>query len=225
MRSCSGPESTTDYPSVTAAVPGEQKPRKRRRAFCLTRMKPRNSSSAQQQHQPAANNNNMPFMIHCQIGKEIKHICSNCRGAEPLDGEDPVRLDRVRAGGGGGGGVRPPSFKGLLSSICRWPLPACGANLLYSPGAALRSAPSINCIYFQLTFKGKHSSFWKTCCFFIVWITGLGGLDGMELLWSMFPDLVGLCCVCVCVCVCACVCVCVCLRVCVVEFWFHAPLL
>lgn len=94
MCSWSGSGSATDCPSVAAAVPGEQKPRKRRRAFCLTRMKPRNSSGAQEQHQPAANNNNnMPFIIHCQIGKEIKHICSNCRGAEPLDGEDPVRLD------------------------------------------------------------------------------------------------------------------------------------
>lgn len=81
----SGSGSATDSPSLTAAVvPEELKARKGRRAFCLTRIKSRYSSDGQQ---PAANNNNMPFMIHCQIGKEIKHICSNCRGAEPLDGE------------------------------------------------------------------------------------------------------------------------------------------
>ncbi|KAG7236126.1 hypothetical protein INR49_000690 [Caranx melampygus] len=51
----------------------------------------------QQQHQPAANNNNMPFIIHCQIGKEIKHICSNCRGAEPLDAEEVERLAAMRS--------------------------------------------------------------------------------------------------------------------------------
>ena len=33
-------------------------------------------------------NNNMPFAIHCHIGKEIKHICSNCsRGNDTQDGE------------------------------------------------------------------------------------------------------------------------------------------
>ncbi|RVE73723.1 hypothetical protein OJAV_G00033820, partial [Oryzias javanicus] len=31
--------------------------------------------------------NNTPLSIHCQLGKEIKHICSNCRRAEQLDGE------------------------------------------------------------------------------------------------------------------------------------------
>ncbi|XP_018526414.1 phosphatase and actin regulator 1 isoform X1 [Lates calcarifer] len=91
--------------SLPAPAPSEErKPRKRRRAFCLTRMKSRNSSGeAQQQqpppqqHQPAANNNNMPFMIHCQIGKEIKHICSNCRGSEPLDAEEVERLAAMRS--------------------------------------------------------------------------------------------------------------------------------
>ncbi|XP_041791633.1 phosphatase and actin regulator 1 [Chelmon rostratus] len=93
----SGYGSATDSPSSAAPVPEEQKPRKRRRAFCLTRMKSRSSSGTQHQHQPAANNNNMPFMIHCQIGKEIKHICSNCRGAEPLDAEEVERLAAMRS--------------------------------------------------------------------------------------------------------------------------------
>ncbi|KAL8182530.1 UNVERIFIED_CONTAM: hypothetical protein K2H54_057815 [Gekko kuhli] len=35
----------------------------------------------------ANNNNNVSFVIHCHIGKEIKHICSNCsRGEEAPDG-------------------------------------------------------------------------------------------------------------------------------------------
>ncbi|KAG8003385.1 Phosphatase and actin regulator 1 [Nibea albiflora] len=92
--SVSGSGSTID--SLAAAAPEQQKPvKKRRRAFCLTRMKSRNRP--QQQHQPAAHNNNMPFMIHCQIGKEIKHICSNCRGAEPLDAEEVERLAAMRS--------------------------------------------------------------------------------------------------------------------------------
>lgn len=85
--------SNTEGPSSSAAAAcEEEKPRKRRRGFCLVRMKSRSGSGKQpqpqqQQHLPAADNNNTPFMIHCQIGKEIKHICSNCRGAEQLDGE------------------------------------------------------------------------------------------------------------------------------------------
>lgn len=113
LRSWSG--SATDSPSVAAPAYEAQKPRKRRRAFCLTRVKSRNSSGKQHQHQPAANNNNMPFMIHCQIGKEIKHICSNCRGAEPLDGER-IRFRLLgyyknREGGRGGGVFYSPGFK------------------------------------------------------------------------------------------------------------------
>ncbi|CAJ1061213.1 phosphatase and actin regulator 1 isoform X1 [Xyrichtys novacula] len=106
MRSWSGSGSfnTTGSPSVAVPESEEQKPRKRRRAFCLTRIKTRSSSSSSggkpQQHQPGAanNNNNMPFMIHCQIGKEIKHICSNCRGAEPQqDAEEVERLAAMRS--------------------------------------------------------------------------------------------------------------------------------
>ncbi|XP_074523864.1 phosphatase and actin regulator 1 isoform X2 [Halichoeres trimaculatus] len=99
MHSWSGSGScgTTGSLSVAVPVSEEQKPRKRRRAFCLTRIKTRSSSSGQQQHLPAANNNNMPFMIHCPIGKEIKHICSNCRGAEEPDAEEVERLAAMRS--------------------------------------------------------------------------------------------------------------------------------
>lgn len=56
----------------------EEKPKKR--AFYLVRMKPLK--------EPVTNNNNVSFVIHCHIGKEIKHICSNCsRGEEARDGE------------------------------------------------------------------------------------------------------------------------------------------
>ncbi|XP_070764954.1 phosphatase and actin regulator 1-like [Enoplosus armatus] len=95
--------SKSDTPYINEArislhLETEEKPRKRRRAFCLNRMKSRNSSCKPHQHHPAANNNNnMPFMIHCQIGKEIKHICSNCRGAEPPDAEEVERLAAMRS--------------------------------------------------------------------------------------------------------------------------------
>ncbi|XP_022060845.2 phosphatase and actin regulator 1 isoform X1 [Acanthochromis polyacanthus] len=97
-RSWSGTGCQPDNSSSVVRESEEEKPRKRRKAFCLARIKSRNSSDGrQQQHQPAANNNNMPFMIHCQIGKEIKHICSNCRGAEPLDAEEVERLAAMRS--------------------------------------------------------------------------------------------------------------------------------
>lgn len=130
------PGSVTGSSSLQAPVADEQKARKRRRrAFCLTRIKSRNGSDRQQQ-QPAANNNNnnTPFLIRCQIGKEIKHICSNCRGTELRDGESSEQ-GLIVVGEEGG---RPPyGFEWFLSSVtgrlsgftvrfwgrsCRWPL-------------------------------------------------------------------------------------------------------
>lgn len=58
-----------------------QKQEKRMRTICLDKMKPRRLCGEQSE---AAVNSISPFMIRCQIGKEIKDICSNCRGAEPL---------------------------------------------------------------------------------------------------------------------------------------------
>lgn len=79
--------SRNDAPSPLPAVT-EEKPPKRIALYLLRKTsKNRSGSGKQQQQQPAANNNNIPFMIHCQIGKEIKHICSNCRGADPHEGE------------------------------------------------------------------------------------------------------------------------------------------
>lgn len=115
---CSGSELANDPASLTVPVPEKQTARKRRRAFCLTRLKSRNSSDPQQRHPPTANNN-MPFMIHCQIGKEIKHICSNCRGAEQLDGESTRFRSwmEARGGGGGRGGRVCTPVVSLLSSV------------------------------------------------------------------------------------------------------------
>ncbi|XP_074492384.1 phosphatase and actin regulator 1 isoform X2 [Sebastes fasciatus] len=109
--SCSGSPTINHHLSLAVPVSEQQKPRKkRRRAFCLSRMKSRGKQHQededqdqhqhqhQHQHQSAASsNNNMPFMIHCQIGKEIKHICSNCRGAESLDAEEVERLAAMRS--------------------------------------------------------------------------------------------------------------------------------
>ncbi|CAM2106277.1 unnamed protein product [Caretta caretta] len=65
-----------------------EKPKKK--AFCLVRMKPLK--------EPATNNNNVSFVIHCHIGKEIKHICSNCsRGEEARDADEVERLAAMRS--------------------------------------------------------------------------------------------------------------------------------
>ncbi|XP_013978689.1 phosphatase and actin regulator 1 [Salmo salar] len=89
--------SRNDAPSPLPAVT-EEKPPKRIALYLLRKTsKNRSGSGKQQQQQPAANNNNIPFMIHCQIGKEIKHICSNCRGADPHEVEEVERLAAMRS--------------------------------------------------------------------------------------------------------------------------------
>uniref|UniRef100_A0A6I8NG60 Phosphatase and actin regulator n=1 Tax=Ornithorhynchus anatinus TaxID=9258 RepID=A0A6I8NG60_ORNAN len=61
----------------------------KKRAFYLVRMKPLK--------EPAPNKN-VSFVIHCHIGKEIKHICSNCsRGEEARDAEEVERLAAMRS--------------------------------------------------------------------------------------------------------------------------------
>lgn len=52
--------------------------KQKKKSFYLVRMKPLKEPT----------NNNVSFVIHCHIGKEIKHICSNCsRGEEAREGE------------------------------------------------------------------------------------------------------------------------------------------
>lgn len=65
----------------SGSAPGKSEEKPKKRAFYLVRMKPLKEPLAN-------NNNNVSFVIHCHIGKEIKHICSNCsRGEEARDGE------------------------------------------------------------------------------------------------------------------------------------------
>ncbi|XP_051943788.1 phosphatase and actin regulator 1-like isoform X1 [Hippocampus zosterae] len=55
------------------------------------------------------NNNNTPFAIHCHIGKEIKHICSNCsRGNDTQDAEEVERLAVMRSESFVSGAHTPP---------------------------------------------------------------------------------------------------------------------
>ncbi|KAG3288674.1 phosphatase and actin regulator 1 isoform X5 [Ictidomys tridecemlineatus] len=73
------------------AVPGASAEKPQKKAFYLLRMKPLK--------EPAPNNNNnVSFVIHCQLGKEIKHICSNCsRGEDARDAEEVERLAAMRS--------------------------------------------------------------------------------------------------------------------------------
>lgn len=73
-----------DNASTTPAGVPVGKPKKK--GFCLAKMMSLNHKKEATSHQH--HNNNMPFMIHCHIGKEIKHICSNCsRGNDTQEGE------------------------------------------------------------------------------------------------------------------------------------------
>ncbi|CAL8315503.1 unnamed protein product [Gadus morhua 'NCC'] len=68
----------------------------KKKTFNLVKMMSLGNKKGQSKHQQ--HNNNMPFTIHCQIGKEIKHICSNCsRGNDTLDAEEVERLAAMRS--------------------------------------------------------------------------------------------------------------------------------
>lgn len=85
------------------AVPGASAQRPKKKAFYLLRMKPLK--------EPAPNNNNVSFVIHCQLGKEIKHICSNCsRGEDARDGECRGASGRRRARAAGRRLCRSPVY-------------------------------------------------------------------------------------------------------------------
>uniref|UniRef100_A0A1A8KGL7 Phosphatase and actin regulator n=1 Tax=Nothobranchius kuhntae TaxID=321403 RepID=A0A1A8KGL7_NOTKU len=71
-----------------------EKPKKK--AFSLVRIMSLGNKKGHE-HNPH-HNNNMPFTIHCQIGKEIKHICSNCsRGNDTQDADEVERLAAMRS--------------------------------------------------------------------------------------------------------------------------------
>ncbi|XP_069709772.1 phosphatase and actin regulator 1 isoform X2 [Phaenicophaeus curvirostris] len=80
--------SSSGCSQVSVSDMSGEKPKKK--AFYLVRMKPLK--------EPATTNNNVSFVIHCHIGKEIKHICSNCsRGEEARDAEEVERLAAMRS--------------------------------------------------------------------------------------------------------------------------------
>uniref|UniRef100_A0A8C4KAA3 Phosphatase and actin regulator n=1 Tax=Dromaius novaehollandiae TaxID=8790 RepID=A0A8C4KAA3_DRONO len=71
------------------SVPGTSGEKPKKKAFYLVRMKPLKEPTT---------NSNVSFVIHCHIGKEIKHICSNCsRGEEARDAEEVERLAAMRS--------------------------------------------------------------------------------------------------------------------------------
>ncbi|KAM4556754.1 phosphatase and actin regulator 1-like isoform 2-T2 [Fundulus diaphanus] len=84
-----------------------EKPKKKAfslvKIMALSNKKDHGQNPHQQQqhhhHHHHNNNNNMPFTIHCHIGKEIKHICSNCsRGNNrQQDAEEVERLSAMRS--------------------------------------------------------------------------------------------------------------------------------
>ncbi|XP_072185658.1 phosphatase and actin regulator 1 isoform X6 [Excalfactoria chinensis] len=75
--------------SGQGSVSGMNGEKPKKKAFYLVRMKPLKEP---------ATNNNVSFVLHCHIGKEIKHICSNCsRGEEARDAEEVERLAAMRS--------------------------------------------------------------------------------------------------------------------------------
>ncbi|XP_049621205.1 phosphatase and actin regulator 1 isoform X2 [Suncus etruscus] len=80
------------------AVPGASAPRPKKKAFYLLGMKPLKEPAPHHHHHHHHNNNNVSFVIHCHLGKEIKHICSNCsRGEDARDAEEVERLAAMRS--------------------------------------------------------------------------------------------------------------------------------
>ncbi|KAK3568127.1 hypothetical protein QTP86_031108 [Hemibagrus guttatus] len=91
---------TTSSSSSTAPGPPPVPAHKaKQKGFCLVRMmnlngKKGSADPRKQQHQHGT----VPFIIHCHIGKEIKHICGNCsRASEAQDAEEVERLAAMRS--------------------------------------------------------------------------------------------------------------------------------
>ncbi|XP_068197675.1 phosphatase and actin regulator 1-like [Antennarius striatus] len=83
-----------------------EKPKKK--AFSLVKIMSLSNKKGHNQH--PHHNNNIPFTIHCHIGKEIKHICSNCsRGNDTLDAEEAERLAAMRSESMVSGAHTPPN--------------------------------------------------------------------------------------------------------------------
>ncbi|KAI4903211.1 hypothetical protein NFI96_005582 [Prochilodus magdalenae] len=93
-------------------LPKPEPPPTKRKGFCLARMVSvsgrKAAGSARAQHGGGGGGvggggvggggGGMPFTIHCHIGKEIKHICSNCsRSTGAQEAEDFERLAAMRS--------------------------------------------------------------------------------------------------------------------------------
>ncbi|MCJ8731229.1 hypothetical protein PDJAM_G00197020 [Pangasius djambal] len=91
--------SSSTSSSTAPAPPPAPAHKAKQKGFCLVRMmnlngKKGNADPRKQQHQHGT----VPFIIHCHIGKEIKHICGNCsRATDAQDAEEVERLAAMRA--------------------------------------------------------------------------------------------------------------------------------
>ncbi|KAM9665554.1 phosphatase and actin regulator 1 isoform 2-T2 [Trichechus inunguis] len=73
------------------ALPGANAQKAPKKAFYFLRMKPLKKPAP-------TTTTNVSFVIHCQLGKEIKHICSPCsRGEDARDAEKVERLAAMRS--------------------------------------------------------------------------------------------------------------------------------
>ncbi|CAL1579566.1 unnamed protein product [Knipowitschia caucasica] len=73
-----------------------EKPKKK--AFSLVKIMSLSNKKGPDKPPHHHHNNNIPFSIHCTIGKEIKHICSNCsRGNDTQDAEEAERFAAMRS--------------------------------------------------------------------------------------------------------------------------------
>lgn len=158
------------------AVPAASAQRPQKKAFYLLKMKPLK--------EPAPNNNNVSFVIHCQLGKEIKHICSNCsRGEDARDGEcwGPSGRRRAREAG------RWRGWSPVSGRRRRLRLENCGDIRL--PGTLPSAAPNqtrtasehIPLVYVlpqMRGFKQLNGQFWD----FLLgrWGLGEGGCQGSQ---------------------------------------------
>ncbi|XP_046707671.1 phosphatase and actin regulator 1 isoform X2 [Silurus meridionalis] len=94
---------TSSSSSSTAPAPHPAHEAKQK-GFCLVRMMNLKGKKAsadprkQQQHHHHHHHQHgpVPFIIHCHIGKEIKHICGNCSRATDAQDEEVERLAAMR---------------------------------------------------------------------------------------------------------------------------------
>ncbi|XP_058603528.1 phosphatase and actin regulator 1 isoform X2 [Onychostoma macrolepis] len=79
------------------APAGNAMEKPKNKGFSLIRMMSLNYRKENKNPQQQQHHNNMPFMIHCHIGKEIKHICSNCSRGSLAQDEEVEKLASIHA--------------------------------------------------------------------------------------------------------------------------------